>query len=1008
MDQLQLHKKIDKLITDGPSKTSQEEILSLISRNSDAKEYFYSRVDGFWVNFLYDNEFLVSIKKGVVDPTRYSYRMPELNYLVRVAKEEPQKITEIILATPISTANFNPEVVDRFLDICRSLSAEQLARVVENIRDERWVKLMAPFGHLGFGFEKMFKTLLDAQDYKNILVLAEAVLLVRGVDEVDRSSISFASESPFYLRDLSQSKLFEILASIDEAHSEDALKLLFKVLNEVLLLGKEAPDEAIFPVEDNFSLFDVDFFSLKISSREHLSSRDDVRDLVATVKFFAERLIGEECANPDRAVLVREELEKLPKTRMTWRFNLFILGLCPSAFKEILKDTFFRIFETDRYYEFISGTEYFKALHVGFGLLSENEQREFVSNVLEYFQKQAQENEDQNWHKRYGWEILSSICDHLTLEEKQSCEVAFGKACDPNFEPKPTISEFSGVSSIHPRGPISDDEFNKFSIAEIVENMKGVWTPEKLRERNTSTDFHNPQNAEGVGNLIRSDMEKRLSSYVENAPMFFEREGIHAHYTYSFLRSIVEILKERKDTVFKIDWTPLLILADAIAKSGTEQLFETKRDDRESYDTWLSGWNGVHSALDDVLQELLSDRGEKSLIDFSQQREQIISILEYLLSYPDPTPDNEGEGTGEPFTTAINTVRGRAFEAFLVFLYRDGKQLQGSGGSKISEDTKKLYEEVLSRENTRALMFMFGHYLPSFYFRDREWIVGLLPSIFPDDSSKKELYLAAWEGYLSNNLYEEMFFEPEIQKLYHRGIALTQEEYTDRKYFRDIDEGLAMHLALAFIHYSRFDVDHPLFKAFWESYPARYKSFIGFIGRSLISGDHSKAVAFLERDPDGKDRLGDLWDWILEKCTDKEALSEFGFWINSNKTIFPLAFLADHVKKTLVATGGYLDWDYGLMQSIVDLAREAPKDALEIARLRLLEGAVRSENWRGPLYMDKEWLEAFEILYQNKETQKGTYDLINDLIKEGGSIFWNLKDIIDGKKESGPGSEDEQ
>jgi hypothetical protein len=44
--------------------------------------------------------------------------------------------------------------------------------------------------------------------------------------------------------------------------------------------------------------------------------------------------------------------------------------------------------------------------------------------------------------------------------------------------------------------------------------------------------------------------------------------------------------------------------------------------------------------------------------------------------------------------------------------------------------------------------------------------------------------------------------------------------------------------------------------------------------------------------------------------------------------------------------------------------------------------------------MDKEWTDAFKILYEDPSTKKATYSLIDDLIREGGSAYWGLKEVL--------------
>jgi len=89
-----------------------------------------------------------------------------------------------------------------------------------------------------------------------------------------------------------------------------------------------------------------------------------------------------------------------------------------------------------------------------------------------------------------------------------------------------------------------------------------------------------------------------------------------------------------------------------------------------------------------------------------------------------------------------------------------------------------------------------------------------------------------------------------------------------------------------------------------------------------------------------------------------------------------------------------LEWDYALAKSIDELAKVAPKETFDIIRLYLLEGGVRVGKMRMPFTYDEEWFRAVKILYDNLETRADTYKLIDDLIREGGSTFWKLKEII--------------
>ena len=566
-----------------------------------------------------------------------------------------------------------------------------------------------------------------------------------------------------------------------------------------------------------------------------------------------------------------------------------------------------------------------------------------------------------------------------------------------------------------PRGPTTKEGFGRLSIPEIAQCLRNEWKPNELTKQNTIDDFLSPLNADGVGELLSNDIPNRLQEYVLNAANFFEPGVLDEHYTYAFLRGIQKTINTDVPHASSVRWDGVIDLCMAIKVSGAEAPFEQERRDRGWFDTFRAGWGAVHFAMTEVLQALLTERNGLVPIDFGEFRNRIFGIVTYLLSYPDPLPEDEqietaisktsfsndsGYSVSDPLHMAINAVRGQAFKTFAFFVDQDGKKFKKEDAVKIAIDVKKIYENALEKETTRAIRFMFGYYLPFFYFRDRDWIRGLLPQIFPQEPAKKPLYTAAWEGYLSNNLYEAMFFDPDIQKLYSRGLALTNVDYPPQQaHFKEPDECIAEHLALALMHYKTFGFPHPLFKAFWKgNNPDQHANFVGFLGREFVSGNNARAHELLKKEPESKKRLKDFWDWLLENYENPKPFIQFDFWINLENGIFEPAWLAERVRKILEKSKGALASDYKLTESIVRLAEANPKDTLEIARWYLLVGGIQKGEQRALLlYTDDwvQWKEAFKILHDNPGTKSGTSVLINKLIRDGRNPFWGLKEIVD-------------
>ena len=332
----------------------KEQIYELINVDLDARRYFFHKADERWLDWLWRNGFLDAIKMEAATP--FTTRTPELDYLLRMAEKRPAVVIDIMLDTPISTDTQSQEVVYCFLRICGSLPADQLTRVVDKIRAEEWIKLVdAIYTHSSFECEEMLKTLADERYFESLLVLAEAVLAVRPQEELENAPLH--RNNPFYLKYLTRTGIFGLLASLETEYAEAALALAIQKLSDVLVTS------------DNFWLLEVDFFTLQLGQAN--SWQEEVRELAAVIKTLAVRLIGKRCDNAQMArnVYVRH-FESLPDHRVIRRLKFFVLSLCPSAFKDHLKQAFFSLFEADNYYDVSSGTEYKKALRQGFHILS--------------------------------------------------------------------------------------------------------------------------------------------------------------------------------------------------------------------------------------------------------------------------------------------------------------------------------------------------------------------------------------------------------------------------------------------------------------------------------------------------------------------------------------------------------------------------------------------------------------------------------------------------------------
>ena len=982
MNQLELHKKIEEFIKAGTVSADIKVAQELI-KNEDAKRFFFSQTDESWLNWLWQKGFLDGVKSKMKDSTTYSNSMAELDYLTKVAGKEPAKVSEIINSIKISEVNFNPEVVGRFLWIISELPAEQIKTLTAKIKDEKWIYLMRGFRKSGYEFEKIIKKLVEKKESSAILELAQSLLIVKSKTEILEKESSFSIDDPFYVSDLDASGVFEALVDIADSHKEMALQITTGIMAEIIKLAE--PDESkVFDYRDPFALYDVDFFTLEIENKGSSSYREDVKNLAATIKQLINRTIGKKLSNTDDIKRLFGYTDKLPSSRSMWRLRLFALSRCPEIFKKELRDAFFKVFEVgERYFEIEGGAEYNQALILCFSFLNpETDQREYVKKIFEYFGAVLEDKDKEGWRKRDGLEKLSFIKEYLTPDEKEEAKKIFNKYPDEiNVIPEPTIGKMH-VGSVSHRSPVNLDDY---TIEQIAENLKSEWTPEKLNEQFKNDDFFQPRGVEGLGDALKENIKKRTNEYLKNINSFFDKNKVHPHYVYSLLRGIEEMLRNDKNSFDVPQIGQILNLFNTIKTEGIREPFKRK-DDK----SWLPDWITVHKVLTDVLLLILENKERKEEIH-KEYKERFRELISYLFTIKDsPAKEDEKPEYGELYGVAINSVRGRAYEAFVVLTENDGKTL--------TDDTKELYKKTLL-DDSLAVRFVIGRYLASFYFRDKEFIIGLLPEIFPkDDLVKKDIYLASWEGYLSNTLYDKLFAK--LKVYYSHAITLDPKDYTQRKYFKGLDESLAIHVALSFAHLGLEIVD-PLFVEFWNKPNIkRHQEFISFIGRSCLTRDQA-GDEWLAENKVSKEKLFKFWDWALENCpklVEPEALAGFGFWVNPNKEVLVDIDVIDRMAKTLRKSDGNIDWDYGLMRRLPIFAEKNGDKTLEIISNFLLDlKGNLNQNRRAPLFsIDGEIKQSLEIIYKNGDVtlKEKVVGLINNLIEKGSSMFWGLKDVI--------------
>jgi hypothetical protein len=378
--QLDVHAEIDTFTSEDQSDAAT--LRRLLAANFDARRYFFTVAPEHLLDWLRDNAFLQPIWEISESQTNPSYHAPKLDYLVKAAATQSKNVVDIMLSVSISADQFNPEVLDRFLWICQSIPADQLARILPKLRDERWTRLSRRFSSsAGFGYQRMFQKLTEAEDYGSVLVLAEAVLAIRSHDDEGPQQRGFSFD-PFLVNQLEYTKMFESVAGVDDEHAERALALTTSALGDIVQLGEYA-EQPPFAFNEPFLLLNKDLFEIEVGESERHSPRENIGNLAALAALFIRRTIGRMCATPkDARRLYEEYIVPLPDSRSMWCLKLLAVSLCPQVFDQELKEAIFRIFDFEQPTLLTAGAEYHRTLKAGFTVLHEGDRADYFSRIL--------------------------------------------------------------------------------------------------------------------------------------------------------------------------------------------------------------------------------------------------------------------------------------------------------------------------------------------------------------------------------------------------------------------------------------------------------------------------------------------------------------------------------------------------------------------------------------------------------------------------------------------------
>ena len=225
-------------------------------------------------------------------------------------------------------------------------------------------------------------------------------------------------------------------------------------------------------------------------------------------------------------------------------------------------------------------------------------------------------------------------------------------------------------------------------------------------------------------------------------------------------------------------------------------------------------------------------------------------------------------------TRSLNSIRGQAMHALIMFgLYSERKR-KADGGDKESPVMVDLVRNELenkldkSKDDSLAVHSVFGWYFPQLLYLDEDWTLANLDKIFPHEEGKIQYWLAAWSAYIRfSDVYTNVF--PKLIPNYQFSLQILEIEQKANTYDR-LDERLAEHIMKAYL-FGHLEIESPdrLLQNFYSKASDEVRS-RGVFWLSQLFGDSKQGV-----DTVLWKRIWSLWQWRLEAAEISDTKADF-------------------------------------------------------------------------------------------------------------------------------------
>lgn len=934
-----------------PSKAQAIRLRNLLVKNYASYDYFFNKASSNWLSPLAQQGFF----KNPPNPIRMGnyIRFPiwsESRYLARIAKKKPKKVFEIINACPKTT---NPRIHEDFIEAALQMPSSLASKIISKVEKQKWLTTQLYHIRLPDRLADLMEKLAKDKKIEPALRLADLLCGVR-IEKLPKSKYLHPEANPLYDKWQFEQIIEKKTSELKKEAPSRFISVLCKKLAKALDLERRRRNNDKKDYNDLSSIWRPNI----ASPRHH---HGDVKNILITAIVETIQDTGKQ--RPTELTLLLQPLKE-HKYQLFRRIELYIYHLFPEHFQKEIKRA---LMDEKILYAYNLRREYFPLLKEHFANLDRKMQKkilELIKKAPEFKKGKEVEELKNHWRLKY----LHLIKDDLPNDWKIKYNRLFSKFGKPQYD--------DGIikSWIGPTSPIKLGELKEKSVAETVRYLINWQPPE---------DFFGAPSPEGLGRLLSEVIKERPKEFSNSALLFYNKK-IRPVYIYHLFWGLQQTLRDKKC----FNWNPIIDLALKIVRSDKLETFEKSADKLEP------NWDSVMKSIVDLYGDGF---GSNCPIPF-ERRFDIWEAIEKISDHEEPTLEYEKEHDGENIDAAslsINTVRGEAMHSVIRYALWCARNLYPKEKAKplktkLAPEVKKVLDKHLDSkiDPSMTIHAVYGWYLPSLFYLDKKWVKDNLDKIFPKKPNLLNLWVAAFETYLTNSVYGDIFtlLRKEYLKAIHYIKNIRVEQPQKRK-AADMSEKLPPHLMLAYAY--DFDENNELTTKFFEIAPAEIRAkAIWFMGANILK----KELAQVPKDSHSINlkKIQKIWDQRLlidEQLKNKEELKEFGWWFMNSP--YDKKWNIEHLLKTLKSTKGEIDPDHQIFKKLKEYAADFP--LLTVNCLNLIARGDK-ENWRIRIYKD-EWYQTLQVVMKSEDKQAidEAKNLINYL---GASGFSEFRDLL--------------